>query len=454
MRTKAGSIRPPAGPVGVKLELTSHCNLRCGFCYTDSPRHTLARTADLPDEAWLTIAEEALDLGVVEAVVTGGEPLLRRDLALDLVARLTDAGVAVVLNTNGWFIDERVADRLATADGLRVYVSVDGAAPGLHDAARGVPGSWGRATRAVHLLLERGVQVRVVHVLTPDNAPHLPEFLQAMAELGVRTLAIAPVQQLGAAARSGRWAVDRRAAESTVREFRKAEGDRIEVGLRGELTRAFEYYEGRVPRSLLVRPNGQVRIDSVNPFAFGHALRDGLAGCWTQIREHWDDPEIRRWASDSGRRKPHQAELVAYRDGDVSLASAGGARTAVLAADARPPAALPQEPVTQDDLAEARAGLARLAASRRYRLGDVRSGTDLNGARLVRVRTSGTTLKLNRTAGAVMDACADGTLEDATARLVASYPSEEPERLARDAAASVARLLDARVIRPALTSPP
>ena len=38
---------PPELPIGVKLELTYHCNLRCGFCYTDSPCHTAERTPDM-----------------------------------------------------------------------------------------------------------------------------------------------------------------------------------------------------------------------------------------------------------------------------------------------------------------------------------------------------------------------------------------------------------------------
>jgi MoaA/NifB/PqqE/SkfB family radical SAM enzyme len=449
-RVRAKHVVPPPTPAGVKLELTSHCNLRCGFCYTDSPRHTLARTPDMADDAWLGIVEQALDLGVVEAVVTGGEPLLRRELTLEVLSRLTGAGVGVVLNTNGWFVDEQVADRLALADGLRVYVSVDGAAPSLHDSARGVPGSWRRATQAVHLLLERGVTVQVAHVLTPDNASHLPDFMAAMAELGVRMVAVAPVQQIGAAARSGRWAVERRAAEHAVRTFLKKEGDRIEVRLRGEVADSIESYDSRVPRAMLVRPNGSVRLESITPFVFGHALRDGLDACWDQVRTRWNDPEITRWAKRTSRAEPHRAGLVAYRDGDVALASAGGGSVAALAPDAPAPSAVAQAAPTRGEIAEARADLARLATSRRYRLGDVRSGADLNGGRLVRVRDTVATIRLNRSAGAVMDACADGTLGDAHAALVASYPGVDPSRLARDAAASLARLLDARVLRPAL----
>ena len=66
-RWRPPDTRPPATPVGVKLELTHACNLRCDFCYTDSPRHTVARTPDLSDAEWLAIVDEAIALGALEA---------------------------------------------------------------------------------------------------------------------------------------------------------------------------------------------------------------------------------------------------------------------------------------------------------------------------------------------------------------------------------------------------
>src|SRR5438270_4259559 len=102
---EASNPRPvaPACPVGAKLELTYRCNLRCGFCYTDSPRRTLERAPELSDAAWRTVVAQAIEAGIVEAVLSGGEPLLRRELVRDLIARLSAAGVTVNLTTNGWF---------------------------------------------------------------------------------------------------------------------------------------------------------------------------------------------------------------------------------------------------------------------------------------------------------------------------------------------------------------
>src|SRR4051812_14715995 len=73
--TRTGA--PPEQPVGAKLELTYRCNLRCGFCYTDSPRKTVEGALDLSDADWRRIADEVIDLGAIEVVLTGGEPLLR-----------------------------------------------------------------------------------------------------------------------------------------------------------------------------------------------------------------------------------------------------------------------------------------------------------------------------------------------------------------------------------------
>ena len=118
--------QPPELPVGVKLELTYHCNLRCGFCYTDSPRHTAERTPEMGKDDWLRIADECLELGAVEAVITGGEPLLSPDVTLAVIDRLAAGGVGVTLNSNGWFVDEAMAARLGEVPGLHVHVSLDG----------------------------------------------------------------------------------------------------------------------------------------------------------------------------------------------------------------------------------------------------------------------------------------------------------------------------------------
>src|SRR5687768_1437916 len=146
------------------------------------------RPLELSDEQWHDVAHQAADLGVIEVVLSGGEPFLRRGLVVDLLDRLAPRGIGLTLNTNGWFIDDELADHLATIPGLGAHISIDGATPALHDASRGVPGSWRRAIDATSRLLDRGVKVQIVQVVTPDNQHAFSDFLEQMWTLGVRSV--------------------------------------------------------------------------------------------------------------------------------------------------------------------------------------------------------------------------------------------------------------------------
>jgi MoaA/NifB/PqqE/SkfB family radical SAM enzyme len=450
-RRPPGRVAPPARPVGAKLELTHSCNLRCGFCYTDSPRHTLARTPDLSDDAWRRIVEESIDLGIIEAVITGGEPLLRRELALEMLERLGEAGVGVNLNTNGWFVDDALADRLAALPALTVHLSIDGATPELHDAARGVPGSWRRAIEAAHRLLERGVHVQAVHVVTPDNQQGMEAYLEQMWVLGLTAVRLSPVGQAGAAARSGRWRVDPHSAQAVAQRFRRRHGAAMRVQVPDRPTHTLATIDRQAPAALLVRPGGAVLIDSLHPFAFGNAVRDGLGACWERIRAGWRDPRIVEWAR--GIRHAgdmHKAELVPYRDEEVDLAGADPA-AAPAGASAEPPR-LPRvsAPRPGGGPEAARARVRELALGRRYRLAPPRVGPEAGGGRYVRVVDAGRVLRLNPTAADVMDACDGGTAADVLARLSARYPAQPPARLELDALGAVRDLQRRGLVRPAL----
>ncbi|HXR30238.1 MAG TPA: PqqD family peptide modification chaperone [Solirubrobacterales bacterium] len=457
-------LAAPERPIGAKLEITYACNLRCGFCYTDSPRHTLQRTAELSDDEWRQVVRESLDLGIVEAVVTGGEPFLRRELTLELIETLSSAGAGVTLNTNGWFVDEEVASRLGALAGVTAHVSLDGARAGLHDGSRGVPGSWRRAVEGIDQLLGAGVGVCVVHVVTPGNEDGVPDFLEQMWTLGVPWVRMTPVVVTGAAARGGEWKVSRRARDGAAEDFRRRRGEvmRIQVqpGTGGGLS-----LQGRAaPGSFLVRPNGDVRPDSLRPFRFGNAIRDGVETCWAAIREGWDDERINRWADAmKGPEDLRKSDLIAYLDDELSLVggqsgpprrNGGGSgesgptdlskptrsgREAKVPEPTPPPAVDPAQ-----ELLEARAKVRELAGRRRYRHAPLRwSGSPRQ--RFVRLVGDGSYLRLNESGSVIMDALDGGTLADAAGALRARYDIDE-ERARADAVTTTRELLKRGVV--------
>jgi PqqA peptide cyclase len=436
---------PLVHPVGVKLELTALCNLRCPFCYTDSPRATRERRLDLSDEVWRGVVEEAIELGVLEAVVTGGEPLLRRELALELVEKLGAAGVGVTMNTNGWFVDEEVAARLGAVPGFQVKVSIDGATPELHDGARGAIGSWERAVRAVDLLRRRGIPVHVNHVVTPANDAHVGDLLELAWTLGIASVRLTEAFPVGAAARGGEWAVDRGALRKAAASFRTRRGDDVRVSVVPGTLAGLASIESLAPAALLVRPDGSIWIHSLEPFAFGRVPGDSLAECWQRIVGGWRDPRIAGWAGSIRKRDDMpRSGLAPYRDPALDVTS-----TAVLPAGLdtppEPPPALPERArgLGAGDPAAAHAQALELVRERRYARAPVRAVDDTDRGRYVRVLDNGRVFRLNAPAALVLDACTVGTISDAARVLEERFPGLDPARAVDDVLMCI-RMLDAR----------
>ncbi|MDM7935409.1 MAG: GTP 3',8-cyclase MoaA [Methanothrix sp.] len=107
------------GVTGVRIALTHRCNLRCIYCHHEGEMST---GREMPPEMVIGVARAAADLGVRSVKLTGGEPLLREDLAY-ILSRIPDE-MEVSLTTNGVYLAEKASD-LASAGLDRVNVSLD-----------------------------------------------------------------------------------------------------------------------------------------------------------------------------------------------------------------------------------------------------------------------------------------------------------------------------------------
>ena len=105
-------------PFGGGFELTPYCNLSCKMCYVKDVRPGLSV---LNGEQWLEIGKQAVEAGVFGVVLTGGEPLLQKELP-QLLEKIKTMGFLVKLDTNGSFPD--ILEDLI-ARGLVDYVAMD-----------------------------------------------------------------------------------------------------------------------------------------------------------------------------------------------------------------------------------------------------------------------------------------------------------------------------------------
>src|SRR5229473_332824 len=108
----------------MRISVTDRCNFRCVYCMPEEGMQWLKRESILSFDEIERIARVAVDLGVDEIRLTGGEPTLRPDLP-DLVARVSRLPVrSLSLTTNG-FLLRSMARPLAEAGLKRINVSLD-----------------------------------------------------------------------------------------------------------------------------------------------------------------------------------------------------------------------------------------------------------------------------------------------------------------------------------------
>ena len=105
-------------------------------------------------------------------ILSGGEPLLRRDL-FDIARRAKDLGFYVGLSTNGTLIDQSLVDRVAAVGFDYVGISLDGRRE-THDAFRRRAGAFDESLAAARHCRDAGVKVGLRYTLTEGNAADLP----------------------------------------------------------------------------------------------------------------------------------------------------------------------------------------------------------------------------------------------------------------------------------------
>jgi radical SAM protein with 4Fe4S-binding SPASM domain len=190
-----GGAKPPGQefvrPYVISWNLTYRCNLACEHCYLDAggaPQVGTENFADRSelgtDECFRVIDEIAAFAPECLTILTGGEPLLRRDI-LEIVRRAAERELWVVVGTNGVRITENLSRHLAEAGARGLSLSLDALDPDRHDRFRKVRGAWRNTVEGAQILNRTGLPFIVQ---TTAGSHNLSE-LEAIADFAYDRLA-------------------------------------------------------------------------------------------------------------------------------------------------------------------------------------------------------------------------------------------------------------------------
>lgn len=173
------------------LDFSYHnvCNFNCVHCFTYAPKHETGLTT-MPLSKIREVADQADALGIYEFDLQGGELLLYPDQFFHLLEAIGTERFYIYLTTNGYFLTEETAYKLAQNGVDRVSVSIDSMKPEVHDAFRGKKGAHEKALLALEYVKKAGISpflnVTVGHYNAFDK--DLEDLLEYSLENGYTTV--------------------------------------------------------------------------------------------------------------------------------------------------------------------------------------------------------------------------------------------------------------------------
>jgi len=196
----------------ISWNITKRCNLHCAHCYLDASYLTppfsppfqppLSPPFKGGEKGEVKRGEGGGDeLSTVECfkvvdqmaevnpnavlILTGGEPLLRKDI-FEISRYASDKGFMTVLGTNGIPITEGIARKIKESGIKGVGVSLDSLNPERHDSFRGIKGAWENTIKGIEEIKKVGIEFQIQTTVTKENYDEIPSIIDFAYKTGAR----------------------------------------------------------------------------------------------------------------------------------------------------------------------------------------------------------------------------------------------------------------------------
>lgn len=293
-------VRDLTAPLFIAWQINSECNLGCLHCCEEAG-HTFYD--EMNKQEVFNFLEQIASLKIPYVALSGGEPLLH-PYFFEICEFIRGHDISLKIETNGEFIDEEKAGRLAGLKLRSVQISLDGATSLTHERLR-IKGDWHKAVAACKLLLKEGVNTEIVFVPTQFNIQEIGELIDLAYSLGVYGVYTGKIMRIGRAARN--WHLLCPSPEQYEKFFEVLKEKAVQYDPVGnqrssngmkvyfypyDVVEELKYRLENPSASLLVLPNGKVKLIGPLPFICGDLKRHSLKDVWERYKEAWHNPEV------------------------------------------------------------------------------------------------------------------------------------------------------------------
>ena len=172
----------------IAINLTRRCNLACAHCYLDADALTKPSDQELTtDEVKSLLDEIATNHEQALVVLTGGEPLVRKDLEA-ISEHGVQLGLMIVIGSNAALLTERRVISLKKAGVMGIGISVDSLDANAHDDFRGKPGSWLKTMAGIEHCRKHALDFQIHFSITDNNHHEIDDIVAFAQASGARVV--------------------------------------------------------------------------------------------------------------------------------------------------------------------------------------------------------------------------------------------------------------------------
>lgn len=188
MSVHPGTGKPPLfdvdfdrTPFTLAWEITRACALACVHCRAEAIPQRDPR--ELTTDEAMGVLDQLVELGKPILVVTGGDPMMRRDV-FDILAGAVERGLRVGFSPSATaLMTRRAVEHVRDVGVSMVHTSLDGSSPEVHDTFRRVPGAFDRTLRILRDVRDVGLPLQIGTTVTRHNVADLEAIAKVVEDV-------------------------------------------------------------------------------------------------------------------------------------------------------------------------------------------------------------------------------------------------------------------------------
>ncbi|MFT4603941.1 MAG: radical SAM protein with 4Fe4S-binding SPASM domain [Rhodothermales bacterium] len=276
-------------PALVSWNLTKKCNLACPHCYMEAGDKA---EVELTTEQCLTLVDEMKTLGTEMLILTGGEPLLRRDI-FDIARHASSQGMWVVMGTNGVLVNDHVAKKMVECGVKGVGISIDSVDPCKHNEFRGGPDAWKYSVRALEICRNHNLEVLVQSTVMQDNLEEVADLMTFARDKGAWSFNLYYLVETGRGKQMAEQELTAEQTDASLRHLVGAQNEFAPMLVRAKCAPQFKQLAYEMGRGGMesggcmagteycrITPEGNVTPCPYMNLVAGNVLTDGFTAVW------------------------------------------------------------------------------------------------------------------------------------------------------------------------------